>query len=102
MSGVRTLNANPRGILDEQIGESEIRLERSGNHMLNFLQCIRTRQDPICPVEVGHRSNSICVMTHIAMKLGRKLRWDPQAERFADDPQANAMLDYEHREPWTV
>jgi myo-inositol 2-dehydrogenase/D-chiro-inositol 1-dehydrogenase len=53
-------------------------------------------------VEVGHRGNSICVITHLAMKLGRKLRWDPQAEHFLDDDTANAMLDYDHREPWTI
>jgi myo-inositol 2-dehydrogenase/D-chiro-inositol 1-dehydrogenase len=63
---------------------------------------MRSRQDPICPVEVGHRSNSICVITHLAMKLGRKLAWDPQAERFVNDDEANAQLDYVHREPWKV
>jgi hypothetical protein len=70
--------------------------------MLNFLQCMRTREDPICPVEVGHRSNSICIIAHLSMKLGRQLRWDPQGERFLDDAEANALLDYEHRKPWTV
>ena len=77
-------------------------LYHSDNHMRNFLECMRTGEDPICPVEVGHRSNSVCVITHVAMKLGRKLRWDPKAERFIDDEAANAMLDYDHREPWTV
>jgi hypothetical protein len=63
---------------------------------------MRSRQDPVASVEVGHRSNSICVMTHIAMKLDRKLEWDPEAERFIDDDEANRLLDYPHREPWTV
>jgi hypothetical protein len=70
--------------------------------MLNFLQCLRTRQDPLCPVEVGHRSNTICVITHLAMKLGRTLRWDPAAERFLDDEAANALLDYTRRPPWSL
>jgi hypothetical protein len=52
-------------------------------------------------VEVGHRSNTIVIITHISMKLGRKLRWDPKAERFSDDEEANGMLDYAHRAPWS-
>ena len=96
------LKAEPGDVLRDETGQTEQQLERSSNHMLNFLCCVRLRDEPICPVEVGHRSNSICVMTHIAMKLGRKLRWEPFAERFVDDEQANSMLDYVHREPWTV
>ncbi|MBN1939161.1 MAG: gfo/Idh/MocA family oxidoreductase, partial [Candidatus Aminicenantes bacterium] len=67
-----------------------------------FLECMRTRKDPVASVEIGHRSNTICILTHIAMKLGRKLRWDPSAERFIGDAEADARLDYPHRPPWTV
>lgn len=70
--------------------------------MKDFLECMRGRRDPAAPVEVGHRSNSICVMAHIAMKLGRKLAWDPAAERFVGDDAANGLLDYPHRKPWAV
>jgi len=63
---------------------------------------VRSRRAPAAPAEVGHRSNSICVMTHIAMKLGRKLAWDPEAERFVKDDEANRRLDYPHRRPWIV
>lgn len=94
--------AEPVDVAEQPIGKGELKLYESNNHMLNFLQCMRSRTDPICPVEVGHRSNSICVITHIAMKLGRKLRWDPKAEMFLDDRSANALLDYEHRAPWKV
>ena len=80
--------------------EGEIRLYQSGNHMKNFLECMRSRKEPVAPVEVGHRSNSICLLAQIAMKLERKLRWDPRAERFLDDDEANSRLDYPHREPW--
>ena len=88
-------------ILSDKIGAVEDHLYVSVNHMLNFLQCMRSRREPICPVEVGHRSNSICVIAHLAMKLGRQLHWDPQAERFVDDEGANALLDYDYRQPWT-
>jgi predicted dehydrogenase len=96
------LEAEPREILNQPIGANEVQLQRSHNHMSNFLQSVRMQQDPICPVEVGHRSNTLCVITHLAMKLGRKLHWDPNAESFVDDPEANALLDYEHRPPWTI
>jgi myo-inositol 2-dehydrogenase/D-chiro-inositol 1-dehydrogenase len=96
------LKASDEKVLNQEPGEGETRLYRSSNHMKNFLECMRSRKDPVAPVEVGHRSNTICVLAHIAMKLGRKLRWDPGAERFIDDDEANKWLDYPHREPWRV
>ena len=96
------LKAQPQSLLTETIADDEVQLYESNNHMLDFLQCMRTGKDPICPVEVGHRSNSVCVIAHVAMKLGRKLHWDPAAERFRDDEAANALLDYPHREPWSI
>ncbi len=96
------IEASDRSILQEEIGEDETKLYVSTNHMKNFLECMRSRKDPITPVEVGHRSNTVCVLTHIAMKLGRKLNWDPQAERFVNDDEANRWLDFPHRKPWTV
>jgi predicted dehydrogenase len=96
------ITASDPALLRQEAGENEIRLYQSSNHMKNFLECMRTRKEPVAPVEVGHRSNTICILAHIAMKLGRKLRWDPQAERFLDDDEANNWLDYPHREPWTV
>jgi len=96
------LKASKPEILNQKTGNDEIKLCQSSNHMKNFLECARERKEPVAPVEAGHRSNSICVITHIAMKLGRKLRWDPSLERFLDDEEANRMLDYPHRKPWDV
>jgi hypothetical protein len=96
------IQASDPEILRQQAGEGEIKLYRSTNHMKNFLECMRSRKAPVTPEEVGHRSNTVCLMTHIAMKLGRKLKWDPQAEQFVGDDEANRQLDYPHREPWTV
>jgi predicted dehydrogenase len=96
------LQAEHAAILDEPLADGDVQLYVSDNHMGNFLECMRSRQDPICPVETGHRSNSICVITHTAMKLGRRLRWDPQAERFIGDDKANATLQYEYRSPWSL
>lgn len=96
------IQASDKEILRQKISDEGIKLYRSSNHMKNFLECMRSRKDPAAPVEVGHRSNTICVMTHIAMKLSRKLRWDPQVERFLNDEEANRWLDYPHREPWIL
>ena len=90
------LTTEPRGLAREVIGEGEKRLQVSDNQIGDFLASIREGREPICPVEVGHRSNTICIITHIAMKLGRKLKWDPVAETFPGDDEANAMLDYKH------
>lgn len=96
------LQASNPELLKGKIPEDGVHLYESKNHMLNFFECIRSRKDPISAVEIGHRSNSVCLVTHIAMKLGRKLNWDPKTERFKDDKEANAMLDYKHREPWSI
>lgn len=96
------LEAQHPEILDAPAEQGDASLYHSDDHMLNFLECMRSRRDPICPVEVGHRSNSICVITHVAMKLGRPLQWDPEAEQFVDDQQANALLNYDYRPPWKL
>ena len=96
------IKASDPEILKWKPGQGEVKLIQSGNHMKNFLEAMRSRKDPIAPVDVGHRSNSICILTHIAMKLGRKLAWDPGAERFVGDDEANRRLDYPHRAPWKV
>lgn len=88
--------------LSYQPGSGQVKLYQSSNHMKNFLQCLRSRQDPAAPVEVGHRSNSLCIITHIAMKLGRKLRWDPDKEQFVGDDEANRLLDYPRPQPWQI
>jgi len=96
------IQASDPEILKWKPGQGAVKLIQSGNHMKNFLEAVRSRTAPAAPVEVGHRSNSICIMTHIAMKLGRKLAWDPAAEKFAGDDEANLRLDYPHRRPWVV
>jgi predicted dehydrogenase len=80
-------------------GDAE-RLYASDNHMGNFFECVKTRKQPICDVEIGHRSVSVCHLGVIAIRLGRKLTWNPQAEHFQDDADANSMLAREMRKPF--
>ena len=96
------ITADPAELLDTELGPDAERLYVSGDHYRNFLECARTGNEPIAPVEVGHRSNTVCIATDIAMQLGRPLTWDPVTERFEDDDEANTMLDYPHRKGWEL
>jgi predicted dehydrogenase len=98
----RALAASDPAIITSVIGPGEVHLPVSADHHGNWLEAIRTRQQPIAPVEVAHRSCSACLLHHIAMKLPRKLRWDPAKERFIDDDQANALLSRPQRAPYTL
>ena len=68
--------------------------------MDNFLTCAKERKAPICDVETGHRSASMCHLGSISMRLGRRLKWDPAKEQFKGDAEANAMLERKMRKPW--
>ena len=96
------LRANPSSLLDERIGSTEIRLYESRDHRSNFLECIRTRRKPVADVEIGHRSATVCHLGNIAMLTGRKLRWDPKAERFINDAEADRMTSRAMRSPWAL
>ena len=95
------LEASSPKLLTTVIGPGEIHLFtcRAGEHR-NFLDCVKSRRDPYFPAEIGHRCCSVAHIGNIAMELGRKLRWDPQAERFHDDDQANRMRSRAMRSPW--
>jgi len=90
-------SASDPAILRER-PEGGIELATSNNHMGNFLDCLRSGKDPIAPVEVGHRSNTVSVLHHIAMKLGRKIKWNPATEQITDDAEAAAMLGRDYRD----
>ncbi|AYQ33478.1 Gfo/Idh/MocA family protein [Runella sp. SP2] len=96
----KALDASDPKILTSVIGENEIHLYKSDEQHGNWLECIKTRKAPISPVEIGHRACSVCLISHIAMKLPRKLQWDPKTERFVNDKEANAMLSRSQRKPY--
>jgi len=96
------IDADPPFLLQEKIEPDEIKLYHSNNHKRNYIDCIKTRREPVAPVEIGHRSGSACILGYISMKLNRKLRWDPQKERFIDDDTANRMLSRPYRSPWKI
>jgi predicted dehydrogenase len=94
------LMASDPKILDIQIKNSEILLYKSSEQHLNWLECIQTGKQTVAPVEVAHRSCSACLVSYIAMKLRRKLKWDPARELFVGDDEANAMLSRPQRKPY--
>jgi len=96
------LMASDPKILDSVIGPDEVHLYESTDQHGNWLDCIRTRQAPIAPAEVGHRACSTCLLHHIAMKTKRRLHWDPVKERFLNDEAANAMLSRPQRGPYKM
>ena len=71
-------------------------------HIQNWLDGMRTRRQPNAPIEAGHRTATICHLANIARRLGRKLQWDPAAERFIDDAAADALLDRPRRPGWEL
>ena len=70
-------------------------------HARNFLDCVKSRSKPNCDVEEGHRSTSYALLANIALATKSRLVWDAKAECFTNNDDANALLDYEYRKPWT-
>jgi hypothetical protein len=99
---VLPLTASNNKIITSVIGENEINLYKSTDQHGNWLESIVSRKQPISSVEIGHRSCSTCLLHHVAMKLKRKIYWDPMNERFINDDEANAMLNRPHRFPYEV
>ncbi len=93
-------SASDPGILASEIAENETHLYISDNQHGNWLECIKSRKEPISPVEIGHRTCTVCLLSHIAMKIPGKLEWDPQAERFKNNDLANSMLSRPQRYPF--
>lgn len=80
----------------------DIHLYASKLHERNFIECVKSRKKTICPIDVAHRSTTISLIGGIALKLGRKLQWNPKTENFIDDAEANALLSYPMRKPWAL
>lgn len=91
----------------KELGESpydnfKVRLYVSNHHVLNWLECIKTRQKPVADVEIGHRSTTLCHLGNIARWAGRPLKWDPVKEQFIGDDEANQLLDRPRRKPYLL
>lgn len=95
-----SIDAHPRSLLSTIIKPDEFHVRTDHNHYANFLKCIRTRAETASSVDAAHRSTTGCHLVNIALRLGRKVRWNPKRECFIDDPEANRMLSRPMRSPW--
>ena len=94
---------DPKSLVDTVIGPDEIHLSKSDDHFRNFIDCVISRQPTAAPVEVAHRSITICHLGNIAMRLNRpSLKWNPRTETIIGDDEASAMLSRPYRQPWKV
>lgn len=98
----QTISASDERWLKEGIrpGESRLHVSPNNDHHLDWIEAIKSRKAPVAPAEDGHRSCSACLLAHAAMKTGRTLKWDPKAERFIGDAEADKLLSRPERAPY--
>jgi predicted dehydrogenase len=94
------INAHPKELLSTEFGPNEIQLDKSGNHVRNLLDCVKSRAETISHVDDSVQGDIICHISDIAIRLEQKLKWDPKKERFLNSDQANRMLTRAMRSPW--
>ena len=87
---------------NRKFGDLGISVNSTGNLVRNFLDCVKSREEPLCPLEEGHRSTSFAHLANIALEVGGRIEWDAEKERITNNEKANDLLDYEYRKPWTL
>jgi len=95
-------DSDPVNISTAILKPGEIKLYDSADHYRNWLSCIKDGSLPICDVETGHRTSTVCNLANIAYWLGRPLDWDPKKEVFKNDPEANNLTKPMFREGWVL
>ena len=98
----KKIETTPISLKDKVIGETEKHVYKSENHYKDFLDAMRNRSKPICDVEIGHRTASVCNIGNIAYRLNRSLKWNPKKEIFIDDKEANALLGRNMNKEWGI
>ena len=94
------LVSTPPELLKTPLAAGDVHLVESKDHHQNFIDSIKSRELPICDVEIGHRSATVCHLSNIAIRLGRKILWDPVSEKIVGDEEATAMLSRPSRTPF--
>jgi len=101
--GAITVTLNGEKVADPyKLPTGETKLYVSTNHHQNWLECVKTRKPPVCDVEIGHRSATVCHLGNIAIRTGRKITWDAAKEQIVGDKEANEMLSKPYRKPWAL
>ncbi len=89
-------------LADRPFTDSDWRVRPSTNHMANFAECVKSREVPVAPADVEHRTITACHLTNISIRLDRPLRWDPKKEEIIGDKEATAMMSRTQRKPYTI
>jgi hypothetical protein len=96
------IETSPKELVRHKFGPNDVQVYESMDHRVNFIESIASRKPTICPAGVGHRTGSICQVAGIAQRLGRALKWDPQAEQITGDAEAAAMQDRPRRKGYEM
>lgn len=96
------INAHPKSLLDAPLGSGDTHLYKSNHHVRNFLDCVKSRKETVCPVDEAVRADTLCHVSDVAIRLGHKVTWDAEAETFLNDAQANERLNRAMRSPWRI
>ena len=96
------LDTIPVELARTPLGPNDIHLYESRDHSGNWIDCIRSRKQPICHAEIGHRTATICQLSGIAERLGRPIEWDPAKEQILNDPEAARWYDRPRRAPYVL
>ncbi len=94
------IESDPADILTNPLPEDAQRVYPSTDHRRNWIECIRSRKQPICTAEIGHRTATVCHLANLGYQLQRKLTWDPKQEQFDGDEEANRLRFREPRKGW--
>ena len=98
----KKIETTPASLKDKIIGEKEKHVYKSEDHYKDFFNAMRKRTKPVCDVETGHRTASVCNIGNIAYQLKRRLEWNPRKEQFKKDPEANALLGRPMLNEWGI
>jgi predicted dehydrogenase len=96
------IETTPAELKDTVFKSDDVALIQSTDHHKNFIECIKSRELPICDVEIGHRSATACHLGNIVARLGRKIKWDAKTEQIVGDDEANKMISRPYRKPWSL
>jgi predicted dehydrogenase len=96
------LESKPGDVLKTPLTDKDAKLYKATNQRRNWIECIKSRKETICPAEVGHRTSTVCQLGNVGYWVRRALTWDPVKEQFKDDKEANKFVDREMRGDWKL
>lgn len=97
-----TIEADPAALLDKKLGPNDTPLYKSTNHAQNFIDGVRNHEQCVAPIQAAHRAIAVAHLGNISMQLGREVNWDPAAETFVNDPQADRLRERAMRGNWHI